>query len=263
MVIAAAMGYGLEDYRRFLVPLRKVYKGAVVLFSDARGDALALCQALSAQVRELPLESALGVRGNRYVGYDQVCADYDACLATDFRDVVFQDDPFSALPGGFGVEGGYQLVLTQEYAAVRIRDCKHNRNWLGTCWGYDWVDSIAENGIICSGTILGTPAGFRLLRKVMLAEMAVSASKGPACTARDQGHLNYVYLTHKLAHERVFVEQQGRGIMNTVGYIPEKDIGRHLNAEGLVVNYDASVSPVVHQYDRFPQLAPLVYRLSH
>ncbi len=258
VIMAAAIGYTLADFRRFIIPLRKVYDGSVVLFSSPRGAALELCRAQGVQLRELPEESSIGVRANRFVGYDQVCAGYDWCLAVDFRDVLFQSDPFQLLPGG-----QYELILTQEFSAIRIRDCPHNRKWLGSCWGYDWVESVGHESIICSGTIMGTPLGFQMLRTAMLAEMAVSASKGEACTARDQGHLNYIYLTHKLDHSVVLLEQQGRGIFNTVGYItPKSDIVKHLNKQGLVANYDGVVSPVIHQYDRFPELRPLVETLT-
>ena len=38
---------------------------------------------------------------------------------------------------------------------------------------------------------------------------------------------------------------------------PRESIGEHVNGQGLVVNTDGTVSPVVHQYDRFPQLEAL------
>ena len=38
---------------------------------------------------------------------------------------------------------------------------------------------------------------------------------------------------------------------------PRASIGEHVNGQGLVVNADGTVSPVVHQYDRFPQLEAL------
>ncbi len=257
VVMAAAMGYNLVDFERFIIPLRKVYDGAVVLFGSPRGASMELCRAQGVQLRDLPKESSIGVRANRFVGYEQVCSEYDWCLGVDFRDVFFQSNPFQSMPNG-----NYELILTHEFKNIHIKDCPYNRGWLGSCWGDAWVKGVGHENIICSGTIMGTPLGFQMLRTAMLAEMALSASKGRSCTARDQGHLNYIYLSHKLDHSVVHMQEQGHGIFNTVGYItPRSDIVKHLDEDGLIKNYNGVISPVVHQYDRFPELGPLIETL--
>ena len=96
----------------------------------------------------------------------------------------------------------------------------------------------------------------------MLEEMERS-SYTEGCSAQDQGHLNYIYYSNKFSVP-IEMQLQGEGIVNTVGYItPRCSIVDHLNGEGLVTNYDQSVSAVVHQYDRFPELNVLVKKLSN
>ena len=251
VVMAAAVGYKLRDFQNFLLPLREVYTGAIVLFGDIDSEALKLCKSLSVENRKLDKKNILGARADRYLVYAEVCAQYDLCLATDFRDVFFQSNPFDqALPAGWGENDGYQLILAQEFASMQIRDCPYNRKWLESCWGSEWLQKVWNSGIICSGTIMGTSKGFSMLSELMLTELAKSQRKGSSCKARDQGHLNYLYLSGQLNDRNVFVEKQGTGIMNTVGYIPAQDLHRHMNGDHFFINFDGSKSAVVHQYDR-------------
>jgi len=257
VVIAAALNYGITEFTNFVVPLRRVYDGYVVLFvnDDLPADVIVLCTSHNITTRPLPTGSRLGVKGNRYIGYSEVCRDYDWCFATDFRDVFFQADPFAS------PREGYDLVLAEEFASVTIKTCPYNSKWIKTCWGEPFLVDIGDNTPICSGTIMGTPHGFEVLMTAMLSEMeATSQTKG--CSARDQGHLNYLYFANKLSVP-VLVEPRGTGIVNTIGYItPRSTIGDFLNPNGLVKNTDGSVSSVVHQYDRFPEMKALVVRLS-
>ncbi len=63
-----------------------------------------------------------------------------------------------------------------------------------------------------------------------------------------------MYYTHKLSTLRILVQQQGDGIVNTVGIIPKSEISKHINHDGFVVNKDGSLATIVHQYDRFDVL---------
>jgi hypothetical protein len=273
VVIAAALNYGIATFTNFIVPLRKVYTGDVVLFvnADLPKNVVALCKKHAITTKALPTGSRLSVKGNRYIGYAEECAGYDLCFATDFRDVFFQSDLFANVPADV------DLVLTKEHKHVKIGfkkgqpsctpsmsgscTCPYNSEWINTCWGNEFLASIAEETPICSGTIMGTPKGFEELKNIMLEEMERSSST-EGCSAQDQGHLNYIYYSNKFSVP-IEMQSQGEGIVNTVGYItPRSSIVDHLNGEGLVTNYDQSVSAVVHQYDRFPELNVLVKRLS-
>eukprot|EP00940_MAST-03C_sp_MAST-3C-sp2_P000018 g18.t1 len=256
VIIAAAVGYNRDVFRRFVVPLRRVYAGDVILFTGdtPAQDVVELCRKYDVRLKTLPSGSHLGVKGNRYTGYAQECVGYDYCFATDFRDVFFQADPFKSVPSG------YDLILSEEFKKVRIKTCPYNSGWIRSCWGPAFLNKIGDNAPICSGTIMGTPAGFAALKTAMLTEMDKS-SKKRGCTARDQGHLNYLYFADAM-HVPTLVEPRGTGIVNTVGYItPRSTIGEYMNADGLVKNEDGSTSAVVHQYDRFPELSALLKTL--
>ena len=253
VVLAAALNYGIGEFVKFIVPLRRVYSGDVVLFvsNNVDDDVAGLCAKHEVETRGLPAGSRLGVKGDRFEGYTKVCEAYDWCFATDFRDVFFQADPFASTPDG------YDLVLQEEFASLTIKTCPYNSNWIKTCWGTAFLDSIGTKTPICSGTIMGTPRGLEALKKAMFLEME-HTKRVKGCTARDQGHLNYIYHAGKLPVP-VLVQPRGRGIVNTVGSITPRDtIGEYLNDEGRVKNDDGSISAVVHQYDRFPLLKSLL-----
>ena len=74
--------------------------------------------------------------------------------------------------------------IAAEFAKIKIRECKWNREWIETCWGTDFLNKIGDNQPVCSGTIMGTPAGFCALKKAMLGEMAVTSKmKGWVCVS--------------------------------------------------------------------------------
>ena len=130
--MAVAIGYDLRHYRRFFITLRDVYDGAIVLFSDAAGDALSLCRNFFVEIRSLPhnQHSIDLYYTDRFIGYDHVCSDYDSrpclCLATSF----FQAYPFCDMPANFGSANGYQLILTEVFQDYIIERSKAASGWL-------------------------------------------------------------------------------------------------------------------------------------
>ena len=252
VVIAAAIGYNLVTFTRFIVPLRRVYDGAVVLFVNANlpSDILALCSEHNIDTRALPKGSGTHVEGNRYVGYAEVCADYELCFATDFRDVFFQANPFVAVPSGA------DLILPEERANITIGGNRFNRAWIQTCWGGAVLNKIGHHQVICSGTIMGTPRGFEELKKKMLSE----EEKCAGIIGQDQGRLNYLYYSQALSNVSVVAQPRGKGIVTTVGYLQKGD-KEYWIAKGRVMNDDGSESAVVHQYDRHPWLNPVLAEL--
>jgi len=257
VIMAAAINYGLEEFQNFIVPLRKVYGGDIILFVEPnlQDKIQHLCNFYSVKTMQLRSKSRIGPKADRYVGYAQICSQgYEWCFATDFRDVFFQADPFSS------VLNGYELILAEEFAGQTIGGCKYNSEWIRSCWGDMFLKEIAYNSPICSGTIMGSPKGFVSLRDRMLEEMS-RTSKITGCTARDQGHLNYLYFANRLG-VKTLLQPRGKGIVNTVGYIPRGSISNYLNSDGLVLDDNGSISAVIHQYDRFPELKNLVARLA-
>ena len=257
VIMAAALNYGPTEFETFLAPLRKVYSGDIVLFvnDDLLPSVMKLCAWYNVTTLAMPTGSRWGITSDRFLGYAKVCALYDWCFATDFRDVFFQADPFSSLKSlpsaPKDLLKAYDLILAEEDAAQTIKSCPYNSGWIKTCYGAAVLKAIGNSPIICSGTIMGTARGFTNLKDAMLQEME-RTSKIKGCWA-DQGHLNYLFHARKLGVP-VLVQPRGKGIVNTIGYIPDTLIGDYLNADGLVKNSDGTTSFVVHQYDRFPRL---------
>ena len=256
VVMAAAVGYGLQDFENFILPLRRVSDADIVLFvpDDISNQLKQICHENDVIMTPLPTGSRLGVKGNRYIGYAETCQRYDMCFATDFRDVFFQADPFE------NEQDQYDLILSKEFASVSIKKCPYNREWIQSCWGDSFLSKVGHEVPICSGTIMGNSKGFEALKNAMLTEMQ-KTSNDPNCKARDQGHLNYLYYA-KLIPVKILAQPRGEGIVNTVGYIyPRKSISDYLNKDHRVINDDGSLSPVVHQYDRFPELVSTLQKL--
>jgi hypothetical protein len=221
VVITTAVSYTLHEWERFAVPLRRVYDGDVFVLVEEREKEvweqaaakyrlktvlLALREKPpkggEAQASEKTLLHANAVKKARYEQYNRICASYDWCFATDFRDVFFQADPFARLPTGF------DLALSEEWAGYSLGKCQVNSEWLLGCFPHEFFNRVKKRPIICSGTILGTPAGFVALSEAMLAAYRSTQGKR-GCFARDQGHLIYVVYSgalEKLLPGRVLLQ---------------------------------------------------------
>ena len=77
----------------------------------------------------------------------------------------------------------------------------------------------------------------------------------------DQGFHNYLYYTNKLQNVRAIrsirVFEQGKGIINNLGALRKlklSDLGLVNSNTREVYNWDGSLSPVVHQWDRDAEL---------
>jgi hypothetical protein len=272
VIMSTAINYGLAEFVKFVIPLRNVYHGDVVVFVNAgMSQELAMfCSQYHIKTRKLPASSEWqqdGMAGEtlqgedpfhltvrRHIGYSQVCAEerYRWCLATDFRDVFFQAHPFKLMPKGV------DLVLSQEYASTQIKGCIKDSWWIKSCWGDHVLLELGKQTPICAGTIFGTPRGLEALVEAIMLEMRKTLIEG--CANTDQRTLNYLYFSGKL-NVPTLVQPRGEGIVNTVGKLmtgtPDGlgcTICPYLDSSGLVSNTDGSISAVVHQYDRFPEL---------
>ena len=258
VVIAAAYGYNFMQFKSFIAPLRQVYDGDVVMFVDDNldKDIFEMLQGYVVQTYPLKKESRLGVKGDRYLGYYEVCGGYDVCFATDVRDVFVQSDPFKSLPQYMP-----DLIFSEEHADHTISSRRANRGWILSCWGDDVLRQFSEYPIICSGTIMGTPIGFKALYETLFVAIA-DTSRIRGCLSRDQGHVNYIYRMNLLNASNhnvtVLVQPRGQGIVNTVGIVNKTDIKDYFNDEGYIVNDDNTISPVVHQLDRHPKYSKLL-----
>jgi len=107
---------------------------------------------------------------------------------------------------------------------------------------------LGNQTVVCSGVVIGTPRGFDLMCRLMVKQRC------PFDKMADQGALNYLAYSGKLASLDVRFERRGAGVVNTVGVFKGQPKGSVFEAQhmrgGYVLNDDGAVSPCVHQYDR-------------
>jgi len=188
----------------------------------------------------------LHVRYRRYLLYQEFLerrgADYDRVLLADSTDLIFQGDPFAWewTPG---------LHLFLEESQNRLGACRLHRLWLSCQFGEEVVDRHADAVVSCSGTTYGDTASIREYLARMVAAMMQTRNLGKI-SGGDQGIHNYLRLEQKLDHP--IIHPNRRGPVLTMGVMKPGDF--QVNAAGQVLNEDGSVPPVLHQYDRLPEL---------
>jgi hypothetical protein len=170
---------------------------------------------------------------------------YDRVFLTDCRDVYFQADPFSwNLPRG--------LHLFLEDASNKIGRSIHNENWLKTQFNQTVFDELKGETISCAGTVMGDTASvLEYLSKMVLQTMEARSLRE---TTGDQGIHNYL-LYKKFLHD-VTIHNNWEGPVMTLGAMHPEDV--RVNAQGFVVNNTGKVVPVLHQYDRIPQVEKIL-----
>ena len=181
LVMGLAIGYPLRVYQIFLESLRhNSYAGDVTLVigNDAPPSTFAICSTHGARAvratavgldRRASTQSSKHPQILRYQVYANLCraGEHDYCFATDFRDVVFQRDPFerSGLHAVVRRPDLPQLVLSLEHSNMTIGTEAVNAYWLRVCKGKLHLSMVAHRPIICSGTVYGNPSGFAALAK--------------------------------------------------------------------------------------------------
>jgi hypothetical protein len=118
----------------------------------------------------------------------------------------------------------------------------------------DRVAAVLGRPVLCSGTILGSPAACERLLERMLALQAVPP--GRFQRVLDQGALNLLAHTGALDDLEPAVHPLGGGGVVTAGVLAGRP---ELHVAGDGVRWSDETPPVVHQYDRIPGLAD-VYR---
>ena len=200
----------------------------------------------SAASKERLAHRVLHVRYRRYLLYAeylrQHAPDYDRILLADSTDLVFQADPFA-----WDWTPGLHHFL--EETKNRLGACRLHRLWLSCQVGPEFVELHSEEVVSCSGTTFGDTASIREYLAQMVAAMMRARNLGKI-SGGDQGIHNYLRLEKKLKNLAIHANRHGPVL--TMGVMQPGDY--QLSSAGLVLNEDGSVPPVLHQYDRLPEL---------
>lgn len=208
-------------------------------------------------------------------------------LLIDARDTIFQLDPFGRVPRRAAGDdnddndgGGGTLIFFGENADVTsLGKSKHNRRWLQLAYGDDVANALYKKPTICSGSTIGQQVAIETYLRAMVSESDESKT---VIFGADQGFHNYLYYSNKLSQaktiDRIIVQDQGLGIVNNLGALREHDITKWGNGKllrtivddgnddgtkiiqkkkkkNVVFNWDGTISPIVHQYDRHKVLS--------
>jgi len=229
-----------------------------------------------------PLPDARGPRtlqNIRYEIYWAMVAPYHGSswiLLVDARDTIFQTNPFANVPRRTDPTGrsGLLYLFGESIEATNIgKSAQYNYRWIRQAYGVEVADALADKPIICSGATMGETVAIETYLRAMVAE---ADETGTVLMGSDQGFHNRLYYSQKLANadsiHDIVVFDQGAGIVNNLAALRSKPleewgngklVEKTANGGGFVVkNWDGTISPVVHQFDRHKDLARYFSRIK-
>lgn len=253
LVLGYATGYGVEHIEAFVRSLRACYDGPAALVVDPVPAVLAF---LAEQRIEAIFPQDAGgwtpqpvVR--RFAAYADILAGrpgLGAVFLTDVRDVVFQASPFQTQVSRLEVFVESETVVMVDHAF----QIKHLRALLGRLL----AQSLQDQRCICAGTIVGPAVDVLRLCRLILWLGAIPRSAIGGGFGVDQASL-------AVAVRYGLIDAQVEDNYRRVATLGHRLDGTRVE-NGRIVNADGTVSPVVHQYDRHPELMALVRSLwSH
>lgn len=192
-------------------------------------------------------------------------------LLVDARDTYFQTNPFADVPRKTDptLQSGVLYFFGENVDATRLGRSKQNNKWLLNAYGQQVADSLTEKPTVCSGATMGEQVAVETYLRAMVRE---SDETKTVLVGADQGFHNFLYYSHKLSNANrihdIVVFDQGTGVVNNMGAMrtaPLKewgngDIVRESDTETHVLNWDGTVSPVVHQFDRHKSLSVYFFK---
>ena len=176
---------------------------------------------------------------------------YTRFFMTDCRDVFFQADPFA-----WSQSPGLHVFLEEE--SNKIGRCPHHIRWISRLFGRETLESLQNETVSCVGTIFADRSGLRdyLQQMISLTMRAKSLREADG----DQGLHNF--LVRKMPLRGTTVHLNREGPVMTMGPMRMSDF--RLSPDGWVMNEVNEIPPVLHQYDRIPELRELLLsRISH
>ncbi|WGM30064.1 hypothetical protein [Brevundimonas sp. NIBR11] len=247
-VLGYATGYDAHDIAPFVRSLRAVFDGEIALVVDDRNDIRALFDLH--RVRLLTPAKIDGWEPHavmaRFAAFDRHLSgrtDIRSVLITDVRDVLFQKSPFAPQPTGLEafVEGD------------RLGDHAFNMKYLRALIGEAMAEALATAPSVCVGTVMGPRAEIIRFCRLVLMLAAIPRSEFGGAFGADQAACNIAIHMGLLKAE----VNDNYGRVATIGLTPGETLGLK---DGQVVNPDGTISAIVHQHDRHPQLAEAMHQ---
>jgi len=250
-VMGLAVNYPADAIEPFVRSLRTFFAGRITLIVSPDPTVLALLASydVDARVAEESRTWRPHFVVERFAVFAQLLRQappLTPVLLTDVRDVIFQAPPF-----GEPVEPieGYP-----EGNGIRMSDHAFNVRYLEALVGSGIAGDLNDRSPLCVGTVVGQAASVAALCRIMLLICAIPRSGRGGAFGADQAAFNLV------AHLGLLTVdiRANYGRVATLGWPDSGDaVADHT---GVIVNPDGSVSPIVHQYDRRPDLVEAVAR---
>lgn len=255
LVLGYATGYDAADIAIFVRSLRSHYSGPVALVVGKNADLRAFLAEHGVEALDAPCTQGVASGKSwsphpvvsRFAGFDILLNERPwvrNALLTDVRDVVFQGDPF--VPEVAGLE-----FYAECDAPLKAHD--FNMKYLRAVAGDCFAESMAEQPCICVGTVMGPREALSRFCRLILMLGAIPRSEIGGAFGADQASCNLaVHLG--LIEGQVFANHSR---VATLGMVAGD---RLAFVDGVICNPDGSASPVVHQYDRHPELMAAMWQ---
>jgi hypothetical protein len=206
----------------------------------------------------------------RYFFYEKWASRYNAeslILLADFRDIIFQADPFEYKVRDWFPDA--QLVLFQEFFPnMVIGRCRFNRRVMQECYGDEALRQYGPRVIISSGSSLGTRDAIIVWSHAVTSQLQEAPGRlveTQRCTTGgiDHAFINWMVYANKLNvyGMKIKLFAQGEGAMNTLGGLKPDTVVANLTGpittywkilqNGDILNWNGDRSPVVHQLEHF------------
>jgi hypothetical protein len=174
---------------------------------------------------------------------------YSHVILSDVRDVIFQTNPdlwYSAAA----------LNSFLEPPGVTLAGESHNAYWIRRLYGTSTLAAIGHHRVSCAGVVHGTLDGITTYLDASTAELSRHTTTVAGENGFDQGVHNFLLRSRGL--EGVHVWENGEGlVLNMHGLSLNHG---NVRSDGIVVDATGRVIPVLHQYDRHPELGRAILR---
>lgn len=207
----------------------------------------------------------------RYFFYEKWAMNYNTdslLMLADFRDIVFQSDPFAYHKDSWYPE--YQLSVFQEFHPnMVINRCRFNRKVMSECYGQEALRKYGPEVIVSSGAIIGSKDAVLVWSHHVSSQLQEAPGRQVESTTRcitggvDHAFVNWLVYGEKLRpffKTKVFA--MGEGAVNSLGGLRPDTVEANitgsldtfwhlLDEDGYIHNWTGERSPVVHQVEHF------------
>ena len=167
---------------------------------------------------------------------------YDIVLSVDIRDTIFQNEFFKLYEN-------YEPFIAFSYENATLKKLI-DKEWIINTFGYKIFKKIEDQRIINAGTIWGTSNEFCEFSNLLFKKLLKYFS------AIDQAVVNYLIYYEKIMSHCVQIKSDENGPVLTLGLTKRENI--ILDDENNILNNKGHIAPIVHQYDRHPDLKKIM-----